>query len=347
MRTVAATLDSSATVRVPVVHADLCTARVLVMDRLSGDSLTTAEPLLAALGESGRRQAAVTLLATVLRQILDDGVFHADLHPGNVLVDDGGAIGLLDFGTVGRLDTTTRAALGRLLLALHSGYSLAACDALLELLERPDQVDERQLERALGQVMVRHLSTGPTMGGRALTALFQLVTSHGLGIPPDIAAVFRALATLEGTLLLVSPGFDVGAEARDIGRQRGSSALTPGELRHFAEEELALLNPLLRRLPRRVDRIADAVEHGRLSANVRLFADPSDRHWITTMVHQLTLTALGAAAGADGGVDARARRRAGDHRIGRALPGPRGRPLRREHRTGPAGADRRVPRCTE
>jgi ubiquinone biosynthesis protein len=87
------------------------------------------------------------------------------------------------------------------------------------------------------------------------------------------------------------------AEARAAGRMRVAQALTPQRLRRSAEEELSALLPLLRRMPRRADRIADAVEHGRLAVNVRLFADARDRRLVTGLVH-LTLTAvLGAVAG--------------------------------------------------
>jgi ubiquinone biosynthesis protein len=68
-------------------------------------------------------------------------------------------------------------------------------------------------------------------------------------------------------------------------------------LRQSAEDELATLLPVLRRLPRRVDRIADALEHGRFSVNVRPFSDSRDRGVITNLVHQALLTVLGAAAG--------------------------------------------------
>jgi ubiquinone biosynthesis protein len=112
-----------------------------------------------------------------------------------------------------------------------------------------------------------------------------------------VAALFRTFATLEGTLALIAPSFDLVAEARSAGRTRMSEALSPPRLRRAAEEELVSLLPLVRRLPRHVDRIADSVEHGRLAVRVRLFADARDRRLVTGLVH-LTLTAvLGAVAG--------------------------------------------------
>ena len=302
MRAVAAALQTSPArgVRVPEPHAHLCSARVLVMERLGGTPLGSAEKVLAALGADQRQKIATTLLETVLDQVLVHGLFHVDLHPGNVLVEDDGALELLDLGSVGRLDGSTRSEIGRLMAALGRGDSLATTDALLELVDRPERVDERELERAIGVLIVRYASPGSTSGTAAFTDLFRLVTSYGLGVPPQVAAIFRTLATLEGTLTTIDPGFDLVGQARDAGRGLMVEALEPGRLRQSFEDELASLLPVVRRLPRRIDRIADTVEHGRFSVHIRLFADPQDRRVVTDLLHQALLTVLGAAAGVTG-----------------------------------------------
>ncbi len=299
MRSVAAAtgVSFSGAIQVPTAYPHLCTRRVLVMQRLHGTPLGAAEPVLRQLGKARRHEVAAILLEAVLDQILVHGAFHVDLHPGNVLIQDDGVVGLLDLGSVGRLDSTTRLAIGRLLAALERTDSLAACDALLELVDRPDEIDERNLERAVGALIVRYASGGSPSGVAAFGALFRLVTTYHLGIPPEVAAVFRGLATLEGTLAPIDPDFDLLAQARESGRGRVGDAIKPGRLRQSVEDELLSLVPVIRRLPRRVDRIADAVEHGRLTMNVRLFAHPSDRMVVTGLLHQALLTVLGAAAG--------------------------------------------------
>jgi ubiquinone biosynthesis protein len=116
------------------------------------------------------------------------------------------AAGLLDFGSVGRIDGSLRAALQRLLLAMDRGDPLGASDALLEVMLRPDEVDQERLERALGQFMARYLSAGASPGVRMFRDLFRIVTDYGLSVPPEVAATFRALAVLEGTLTLLRSG---------------------------------------------------------------------------------------------------------------------------------------------
>lgn len=162
---------------------------------------------------------------------------------------------------------------------------------------RPDDVDEQRLQRALGQFMARHLTPGAALDVEMFTDLFRLVARYDLTVPPEVAAVFRALATLEATLAQLAPGFDVVAESRAFAAAQLTSQLQPTSLRQAASDELPTLLPVLRRLPRRADRITSALEHGRLGLGMRLFADPRDRRFLTTLVYQTLLAFVGAATG--------------------------------------------------
>ena len=182
-----------------------------------------------------------------------DGVFHADPHPGNILLLADGRLGMLDFGSVGRLDSSLRASIQRLLAAVDAGDPLYLCDAVLEVMTAPDEIDEAALERDLGRFTARHLrSSGFDVA--MFTDLFRIVNSHGLAVPAEVAAVFRALGTLEGTLTELARDFDIVAEARKLAGGYAAEQATPEALKKEAATELAALLPLLRRLPRRMDR---------------------------------------------------------------------------------------------
>ncbi|ONI89862.1 ubiquinone biosynthesis protein UbiB [Actinosynnema sp. ALI-1.44] len=282
------------TVRVPVVHR--ATTRVLIMDRLAGTPLGSAGAQIDARGLD-RDELARSLLHCLLRQVMRNGVFHADPHPGNVMLLDNGQLGLLDFGSVGRLDGSLRTGLQNLLVAIDRGDPAALRDGLLEVVSRPDDIDELKLERALGQFIARHFTGGAAPDVEMFTDLFRLVTAYGLSVPPEIAAVFRALATMEGTLAGLAPGFNIVVESRSYASIRLTEQMDPASLRKTATEELLTLLPVLRRLPRRIDRIGGALEEGRLSVNVRLFADERDRKMITSIVHQVLLAFIGATTG--------------------------------------------------
>ncbi|MEV0680665.1 AarF/UbiB family protein [Actinosynnema sp. NPDC050436] len=276
----------------PQVHEALCTSRVLVMERLDGSPIRSA-----ALESADRGGLARSLLDVLLRQVMLNGVFHADPHPGNIMLLRDGRLGMLDFGSVGRIDAQLRSALGKLLLAVDRGDPAGLRDALLELVTRPDEIDEQQLERALGQFMARHLGAGMRPDAQMFGDLFTLVHRYGLSIPPEIAAVFRALATVEGTLGALSPGFNLVVESRAFAEKQFSERLTPESLRRTVTEELYSMLPMVKRLPRRLERISAALEQGRLGMTMRLFADERDRHFVVTLLHQVMLTVLGATAG--------------------------------------------------
>ena len=198
LQAMAAALTASADrgVRVPEVYAALSSERVLVMARLPGTPLGAAAPVLAALGDDRREAIAAGLLDSMLDQVLVHGLFHADLHPGNLQVGDDGSLGMLDLGSVGRLDAATRDAIARLLAAAGRGDSVAVSDALLQLADRPETVDERDLQRTLGALLVRYAAPGSTAGAAAVAELLRAFTAYGLGVPAPVAAVFRAFATL-------------------------------------------------------------------------------------------------------------------------------------------------------
>jgi ubiquinone biosynthesis protein len=280
----------------PAVHEQLCTEHVLVLEWLDGVNLRAAGQLI---DERGFDRTALSraLLRTIVYQITEGGVFHADPHPGNVLLLTDGRLALLDFGSVGRLDAKQRLSLLDLLLALGRGDSAAFRDALLELVTRADGIDEQLLERALGQFMARHLAGGTAATAEMFTDLFRLASRFELAIPPEIATVLRALGTLEGTLTLLTPGVDIAEEAHQYAADRVASQVAPQAVRKTAGDELATLLPVLRRLPRRFDRVTGALEQGRLSLNVRLFADERDRRVVTGLSYQFLVTFLGAACG--------------------------------------------------
>ncbi len=283
-------------VTLPAVHEQWCTEHLLVIEWLDGVSLRAAGPLI---DDRGLDRAALSraLLRSMVYQITEGGVFHADPHPGNVLLLTDGRLAMLDFGSVGRLDVRQRLALQDLLLALGRADPAAFRDALLELVTRAEEIDEMLLERAIGQFMARHLTGGTAATPEMFTDLFRLASRFELAIPPEIATVLRALGTLEGTLSLLTPGVDIAAEAQAYAADQVAGQVSPKAVQKTVTDELAALLPVIRRLPRRFDRVTGALEQGRLGLNVRLLADERDRRVVTGLTHQFLLTLLGAASG--------------------------------------------------
>lgn len=283
-------------VRIPHRFAGLCTERVLVMEFMPGRTLSDPASI-STLDDATRTALASGLFRSSLTQIMDDGVFHSDLHPGNVMLTPEHELALIDFGSVGRLDSEVRAHITDVLLAFARSDSRAFADSLMAFVELPDDLDEVALRRQIGDFMSRHLGPGAAIDVSAFTRIIFVLSENRLTVPAELTVAFRAIATLEGTLRVLSPDFDFVAEAARYARERVASAQRPRAIVGAVTDELAGLLPLVRRLPYRVDRITGDLADGRLSVNVRLFADRRDRSLLREVTSLAALTFLAGVFG--------------------------------------------------
>jgi ubiquinone biosynthesis protein len=287
--------DGTGPVRVPRVHDELTTARVLTMEWLDGVSVRQADRV-DALGVD-RPALAEALLRCSLQQMLVDGHFHADPHPGNVLVLGDGRLGLIDFGATGRLDPVEQSSLREMVLAVSQRDATLMRQAVLEVASLRRGFDDEQLERSLARFMARNLGPGATPSAAMFNELLQLFFAFGITLPPEFSTFFRAMVTLEGTLTTLCPGYLVIDAAQAIAKEWARDRLTPDALQDLARQELLSLAPMLRRVPRHVDRLATIVERGDVRANVSLFRDPEDVRVVTRLVNRVVVAFLGGVVG--------------------------------------------------
>jgi ubiquinone biosynthesis protein len=291
----ASRLGPDSPVRIPRVYAELTTARILVMEWLDGVSVRQAAQV-DALGVD-RPALAAGLLRCALTEMLVDGHFHADPHPGNVLVLGDGRLGLIDFGATGRLDPMQQSSLREMLVAVNLRDAALLRQAVLEVATLRRGFDDQQLERALARFMARNLGPGATPSAAMFNELLQLFFSFGITLPPEFSTFFRALVTLEGTLTTLCPGYLVIDAAQAIATEWASERMTAESLEQLARREVVGLLPLLRRLPRHADRLATIVARGDLRASVSLFRDPEDVGALTRLMNRAVLAFLGGMVG--------------------------------------------------
>lgn len=211
---------------VPAVHERLTTKRLLVMDEIQGVPLREAPP-----GEA-RRRAARELLDAYYRQVLAEGFFHADPHPGNLLWADD-TIFLLDLGMVGTLDDETRGLLLLLLLAFWREDSEFLADLLLILGEARADVDLEGLREDLadyvGQFKVG--AFGDIQLGPMLDALIEIAARHGIRLPGSLAMTGKAFSQMQLAVGELDPTLDpfaaVSAFMLRMLRTRLGGALDP------------------------------------------------------------------------------------------------------------------------
>jgi ubiquinone biosynthesis protein len=262
-----------------------------VLERLEGTSVRQADRL-GSLGVD-RQKLADILLRSVLRQMLGGDRFHGDPHPGNVMVLADGRLGLLDFGSTGRLDALERASITDLLAALQQRDPALLREAVLEAATVRPRLDERQLERALARFMARHLGGEVKPSAAMLQELLAIFLAFGIAMSPTTSLLFRTLATLEGTLSTLCPGYPLVQAAEDFAGELVQERLAPTTWQETAKQELVTVLPILRRAPRHLERVATLLERGELGAHISLFADDRDVTVVTRLVNRVVLGLLG------------------------------------------------------
>jgi ubiquinone biosynthesis protein len=294
MTEMAAGLDDVPEIAVPAVFAQLSTPRVLVMERLHGVSVSAArlrQP------ETDERKLADILLRSVLRLMMGGERFHADPHPGNVWLLEDGRLGLLDFGSTGRLDALEQASVADMLMAIRRRDPAQLRDAVLEVATVRKPLDERGLERALARLIARHFGPGATPTAAMLTELLQIFLTLGIAMPPTTSLLFRTLATLEGTLGTLCPGYPLVQSSEDFAAELVHERTAPASWQQAAQDELTGVLPLLRRAPRHLDQVATIIERGEARARLSLFTDEHDVEVVTSLVNRVVLAVLGGVIG--------------------------------------------------
>ena len=274
---------------VPQPVGGYTTTRVLTMDYVCGTKVTALPPIVrpdldgAALGE--------TLIRAYLKQILVDGVFHADPHPGNVLVTDQGSLALLDLGMIGRLAPTMQDHLFKLLLAVSEGHGDEAADVAVALGDRLPEFEEAGFKRAIATLVGHygHESLANFQIGHVFVDLTRVAHEHRMRPPAELAMLGKTLFHLDEVARALDPAMDVNAAIRRnstdlMARRVRKSATASGlfatvlEAREFATK-----------LPRRVNRVLDALAASELKMKVELIDEGAIIGGLQKVANRITL----------------------------------------------------------
>ena len=283
--------DPDSRVRIPRVHHELLTRRVLVQERFAGVSVRRRERM-AQLGLDDK-EIADRLVRAVVGHILR-GHFHADLHPGNVLLLDDGALGLIDFGSIGHLDPAQRAALLQMTAAALHGDSAALRDAIEQIAIVGDDVTDVALERALSHFLSEHVVAGQAIDAQVMNDLIPLLATFEIRLPRELSTFFRAMVQLDGTLRTIRPDYSlVDGMGQALDGDVPTGKLVGATVADQLRQELLLELPRLRRLPSQVDRIATLAARGELRTRISLFSTERDTRVATTLVNRVVLALVG------------------------------------------------------
>ncbi|MDS0299731.1 AarF/ABC1/UbiB kinase family protein [Halogeometricum sp. S1BR25-6] len=257
-------------IRIPEPVEERSGPRVLTMEYLPGTKINDIETL-DAMGVD-RTELATRLQRIYLQMIIDDGVFHADPHPGNLAVDEDGAIIFYDFGMSGRVDPFVQDKIVDFYVAVANQDIDGILDALIEMGTLSPEADRR----VMGDVMELAIADarGEDIEQYRVQQIIEQVEStiyeFPLRLPRNLALVLRVATVVEGVCVTLDPEFDFISVATDYLRDEGYYEETAKELVRDAGQQMQRTTEALFTVPPKLDRVLDTVEREDLTVNVQL-----------------------------------------------------------------------------
>lgn len=280
---------------IPEPVDDYTSSRVLTMDYIPGKKITDISPL--RLLEIDGMELSTELFRAYLKQILVDGFFHADPHPGNVLLTDDNRIALLDLGMVGHVDARFQENLLRLLLAISEGRGDEAAQVAMKMGEPKSNFDKVDYKNRVTRLVVRHsdATLDEINPGKVTLEITRISADCWMGMPSQFTLIAKALLNLDQVVYTLAPNFNpnevIRDEASNILTRKLAASVEPGnimgrviEVKEFAE-----------RLPSRVNKILDAVGNNELRIGVDAIDEKVVLAGLQKIANRITLGLILAA----------------------------------------------------
>jgi predicted unusual protein kinase regulating ubiquinone biosynthesis (AarF/ABC1/UbiB family) len=294
LRLIRENLSDFADIVIPAPIDGYTTSRVLTMEYVRGTKITALSPLTRL--DVDMPALADELVRAYLKQIVIDGVFHADPHPGNVFLTEDGRIALIDLGMIGRISPLIQTRILKLLLAISEGRGDEAAEATAAIGEKLPDFDEARFRREITQLVGRygHESLSDLAVGRVFMEVQQACVEHGLRAPSELTLLGKTLLNLDQIARALDPDLDVNTTMRrhaaELMRRRLTKGATGGmfsavlEAKEFAE-----------RLPSRVNRVLDALAMSELKLKVELLDEGVVLDGLQKVANRITLGLILAA----------------------------------------------------
>jgi ubiquinone biosynthesis protein len=257
-------------VTVPKVRWIYTTKRVLTLEYFEGIKISDSE----ALDRAGidRRKTAERLAASVCNQILRDGLFHADPHPGNIQVLPDGTVVFLDFGMVGRLSEARKSAITDFFIGVVFRESQMVVDAIVDMNAATGQSDMKNFRKNIDVLIGKYLTMpmSEMKIDELLHEIFQIALLNNIKMPRDFALLAKALGTLQGVLEKLSPEINALVIAEPIAKKLGYQSFSVEKIKNEAKRTLLNYQKLLGELPAAMRNILRKAENEDLTVQFEL-----------------------------------------------------------------------------
>ena len=261
------TYNDDPNLRIPKVYWEYTTRRVLVMEQIDGIQLTELRHL----KEEGYDLPAIANIGTefYMKQIFEDGFFHADPHPANVMVSDH-QIAILDFGMVGVLSQRMREDMGDMLVAVLTQNTEQLITVMVRMGIVTRATSLRELERDLNRMLVRYLGL-PLQHMDVAGILGQVLSIsfvHSIRLPSDFAMLIRTIIILNSLGNKLDPNYQLVTKLEPFVRRLVQDKLSIRRIGTNALRSVSSINTLIQRFPNRLEDLWDQLDEGNLTVGI-------------------------------------------------------------------------------
>ena len=280
---------------VPLPVEDYCTSRVLTMEHIHGRKITSVSPL--ALMDIDGYGLAEEIFRAYLKQILIDGIFHADPHPGNVFLTDDNRIALIDLGMVGRITPQSQENILQLLLAISEGRGDEAATITIKLGEPKESFEQESFSRQVADLVTQHQgsSVEDIDAGRVVLEITRISGETGFRLPPEFTMIAKTLLNLDLIVHTLDPEFNPNASIRqnatEIMRERVMKSLSSGAIYNTILEAKGLIE----KLPGRINSFLDAVANNEMKIKVEAIDETRLMEGMQKIANRITMGLVIAA----------------------------------------------------
>ena len=263
------TLKDCKGVIVPHAYPKLSTARVLTMERVEGESINILGSPDALIGVD-RNATARRVSDLYVQSIFIKGHYHADPHPGNILVQEDGTIALLDFGMVGRIDDSLRGTIEEMLWAVLQQDSALLTSLVKRAGKIPASIDDAQLSNDVADLIATYGSQpldSLNLSG-ALNDATDILHRHRITLPSQMGILIKTLVTLEGTLRLTSSSFSILQAIQPMMGKLRQNRFSPRRQARRLRRMYVELEGLVERLPSQISSLMELVQEGKLDVQL-------------------------------------------------------------------------------
>ena len=293
LRRLATIVEPYSLLVVPLPLDDFTSGKVLTMDYIAGRKITSLGPL--ARMELDGCEMADQLFKAYLDQILVEGFFHADPHPGNISLTDDGRVAMLDLGMVARVPQRLQDRLVKLLVAVSGGRGEEAALITIEMGAKLSDFDETRFIRGASDLVTRNhdLGVGELDAGGLVMQLSRLSGETGLRLPPELALLGKALLNLDQVARGLDPEFSPSDAIERHATEIMQSRMKPSRERLFSAALEA--REFIEELPGRVNKLMDAAANGELTLKVDAFDEKELLTGLQQLANRITMGLVLAA----------------------------------------------------